>query len=120
MRADQLARLESILEGLINVALNDADPDNWVGSGKVPREMTQQERGDARWCRSLALGSISLTMQVQRLMECQLGDLSGQALPTVDAQAAAEETEEAEIKRYEHAAAKVLARAQARTGHDQR
>ena len=59
-------------------------------------------------------------MQVQRMMECQLCDPSGQTLPAVEAQAAAEETEEAEIKRYEHAAAKVLARAQARTGHDQR
>ena len=120
MRADQLARLEVVLDSLINVAISDADPTHWVGAGKRPGEMTQQGRGDARWCRSLALGSISLTMQVQRLMECQLGDLSGQVLPVVDAQAAAEETEEAEIKRYEHAAAKVLARAQARTGHDQR
>lgn len=113
MRPDQLTRIESLRDRLLEVALKDADPDNWIGKGKKPDELTREERGDAKWCRSLAVQTVALTMQVQRLM---LNPVTGHAAvpsePDKPAEVEAEvDTVEAEIQRYETAAAEVLTRA---------
>lgn len=107
MRADQIARLEALRDRLVEVALSDADPDHWIGAGLNPGEMTREERGDAKWCRSLAVSTVALTMQVQRMM--------ADAAPKKAAAAAAAETDEeeaveADIAHYEKAAAAVLDR----------
>lgn len=110
MRPDQLLRIESLRDRLLEVALKDADPDNWIGTGKKPDEMTREERGDAKWCRSLAVQTVALTMQVQRLM---LNPVTGNAAVANEPDKSADETDtvEAEIARYETAAAEVLTRA---------
>jgi hypothetical protein len=103
MRTDQLARLEALRDRLLEVAISDADPDNWTACGSKPKDMSKDERGDAKWCRSLAVSTVALTMQVQRLM---LSQAAGS-----EVQANEEETVEAEMARYEVAATRVLARA---------
>jgi hypothetical protein len=116
MRTDQLTRLEALRDRLIEVAVVDADPTNWTAFGKRPCEMTKDERGDAKWCRSLAVQTVALTMQVQRLMQ---NPVAGNAT-VPDQPAAPQEDEEAgidaEIKRYESAAADVLTRARSGNG----
>jgi hypothetical protein len=119
MRAEQLTRLETLRDRLLEVALSDADPANWIGADKKPKEMTRDERGDAKWCRSLAVQTVSLTMQVQRLMQNPIA--GGAAVPDEPAKPEQDEGEtvEAEIERYERAASEVLARA-ARGGRGKR
>jgi len=116
MRTDQLTRLETLRDTLLERALVDADPKNWIGGCKAPAEMQREERGDAKWCRSLAVQTVALTMQVQRLMQ---NPVAGGAVvanePAKPEQQAEEETVEAEIDRYEKAAAQVLKKA--RTGN---
>lgn len=118
MRPDQLARLESLRDRLVERALNDADPANWVAGDKVPKDMTRDERGDAKWCRLLAVSSVSLTLQVQRLMTDAAA--GGAIVPDQPDVSDAAETDpvEAEVARFEAAAAEVLAARAVRAARD--
>lgn len=110
MSPDQLIRLESLRDKLMERAIVDADPANWAAGDKAPKDMTREERGDAKWCRGLAINTVSLAMQVQRLM---LNPTAGGALVPDKMDPAEpeaqEETIEAEVARFEEAAAQVLA-----------
>lgn len=110
MTPDQIARLEALRDRLVDRALVDADPLNWVAGKKAPNEMTRDERGDAKWCRSLATSTVALTMQVQRLLQNPIA--GGAVVPDKpDAPPQDEEQSvEAEIARYEQAASEVLAK----------
>ena len=112
MKPEQLTRLMSLSDRLIEASLIDADPGNWTANGLKPMEMSKEERGDAKWCRSLAVSTVALAMQVQRLLHRPLmGDaFMGGNLNQFDGMDE-EETVESEISRYEQAAAKVLSKA---------
>jgi hypothetical protein len=60
MNQDQLKRLTKLSEKLADVALSDADPENWVGHGVLPMDLTAADRGDAVWCRKVALSTLSV------------------------------------------------------------
>ena len=109
MTPDQLTRLEALRDRLVERALVDADPVNWVGGKKAPKAMTREERGDAKWCRSLATSTVALAMQVQRLL---LNPTAGGALVPDKPDAPAADDEEAgvdaDIQRFEKAAVAVL------------
>lgn len=109
MRPDQLSRLETLRDKLVERALIDADPANWVAGCKAPAEMTREERGDAKWCRNLATSTVALAMQVNRMMSNPTA--GGAVVPDQPDTAPADEGEtvEAEVARYEAAAAEVLA-----------
>lgn len=111
MSPDQLARLEALRDRLVDRSMIDADPINWVACDKLPKDMTQTERGDAKWCRGLAINTVALTMQVNRLLQNPV--TGGAAVPDKPGQAEPDEAEtvEAEISRYEQAASAVLKRA---------
>lgn len=57
MRPDQLQRLQDLSEKLADRFLLEADPDEWPGNGKGPADLTQQERGDAYWCKKNAMAT---------------------------------------------------------------
>lgn len=57
MRQDQLQRLQALSEKLADRFLLEADPTEWPGEGKVPADLTQQERGDAYWCKKNAMAT---------------------------------------------------------------
>ena len=103
MTPNQMGRLKALRDRLVETALVDADPQNWSANGKAPHEMTRDERGDAKWCRGLAVQTVALTMQVQRLVEA--GGAAGKAAdpPAPDDPVASE------IQRFESAAAELLA-----------
>ncbi|MGL4576901.1 MAG: hypothetical protein ACRCV9_19090 [Burkholderiaceae bacterium] len=111
MRPDQLKRLEFLRDRLVDVAIIDADPDNWTAHGKKPAEMTKEERGDAKWCRGLAVQTVALTMQVQRMLENT--STGGAIVPSNPAPAMKDEAQELEeeIARYEAAASQAIDRA---------
>lgn len=68
MRDDQRKRLQALSERMAEVALSDCDPDNWTAAGQLARDMTQQERGDAYWCRKNAATSLMLLEKLERLV----------------------------------------------------
>lgn len=58
MRPDQVARLEKLVEQLADRFLLEADPTMWPGQpGLPPAQWTEQERGDAWWCKKNAMGT---------------------------------------------------------------
>lgn len=116
MRPDQLDRLTSLHDRLLEVALTDADPQNWIGAGKKPSELSRDERGDAKWCRSLAVQTVALTMHVTRLLQNPVtgGAVVPDAPPAKPAEGEPEDME-AEIQRFEQAASQVLERAAGKT-----
>jgi hypothetical protein len=117
VRTDQIERLETLRDRLVERSLIDADPANWIAGNKQPGEMTREERGDAKWCRGLAVTTVALTMQVTRLLQNpQTGGAIVPDKPPEPGQPEPneEETVEAEIQRYERAAAAVVSKAASR------
>lgn len=113
MRQDQFERLQALSDKLTDVVLTDADPAGWVGNGKLPKDLTQQERGDAYWCRKMAVATLSVLNRVAVLTDIvreQSNAGNGAAKVSADA-----ETLDAEIKAAEKDAAKLLDKLQRRT-----
>ena len=69
MTPEHYARLQDLGDKLVDVVLIDANPDNWVGKGLNPNQLTQQERGDAYWCRKMAVASLSVLTKIANLTE---------------------------------------------------
>ena len=57
MRDDQRKRLQDLSERLADTFILEADPGEWPGDGKPPADLTQQERGDAYWCKKNAMAT---------------------------------------------------------------
>lgn len=72
MTPGQLKRLADLENRLIDVALSDADPDNWTANGTILADMTSEQRGDAAWCRKTAVQTVALLIRVQQLRSPQL------------------------------------------------
>lgn len=102
MRPDQASRLEALSERLAEQALLDADPANWTAAGKIGQDMTVEERGSAVWDRKLAVQTVSLLMRVEVLRQSKPAPPSG---------ISADDDPEAEIRRAEKEAARLVAQA---------
>src|SRR5690606_38994585 len=53
----QKAKLQELAEKLADTFIVEADPENWSGHGKLPQDMTTQERGNRHWDRKGAMGT---------------------------------------------------------------
>lgn len=71
MRDDQRKRLGDLSERLAEQAIGDADPSNWDGDGQTPVDMDRDTRGNAVWCRKLALQTLAVLASVERLREAK-------------------------------------------------
>lgn len=107
MRPDQLERLNELSDMLGDVLLDEIDPREWPGAGKMPRDLDKQERGDRYWCKKNAAATLMLVSKV--------GDLTKNALLSkynTDDDAHLDD----EINRAEKEAAKLLAQLQDKAG----
>lgn len=69
LRPDQIAMLNDLAERLADVFITEADPVNWTGAGRLPCDMSPQERGDRHWDRKGAMGTggvLNTTLQLIR------------------------------------------------------
>lgn len=106
MTPEQYLRLQELSAKLTDTVLFDADPDNWIGKGIAPKDLSQQQRGDAYWCRKLAVSSLSVLTRVAGLTDLiqkQRNAGNGAAVVTDE-----ESTLDAEINAAEKEAAKLL------------
>lgn len=100
MTPEQLKRLADLEYRLTDVALNDADPENWTANGITLAEMTSEQRGDAAWCRKTAVQTVALLIRIQQL-----------AQPVASrAPVNPEQSEESLIKKAEREAAALMER----------
>lgn len=78
MRPDQIERLKSLSEGLADVVLDEANPENWPGTGKTMAELTREERGDRHWSKKNAAATMTLLVKVMSIT----GHIQGGTLPS--------------------------------------
>jgi len=113
MTPEQYLRLQELSAKLTDVVLFDADPDNWIGKGVAPKDLSQQQRGDAYWCRKLAVSSLSVLTRVAGLTDLiQKQSNAGNGAAGVTEE---EATLDAEINAAEKEAAKLLDQLQRRS-----
>lgn len=105
MRDDQIKRLKALSEGLADVVLEEANPDNWPGAGKSLADLSREERGDRHWSKKNAAASMTLLVKVISIT----GHVQGGTLPKGDT----EEDLEAMQAKAESEALALLERAQA-------
>lgn len=68
MTPEQRARLDAVSRRIAEVAIRDADPDNWTGGDQPLSEMDRPTRGDAQWCRKTAVQTVALLARVETLL----------------------------------------------------
>lgn len=57
MRPDQIARIQELSEQLADRFILEADPTEWPGAGTPPAEWSQEDRGNAYWCKKNAMAT---------------------------------------------------------------
>ncbi|MDQ0035841.1 hypothetical protein J2W30_003609 [Variovorax boronicumulans] len=68
MKQEQFERLQALHEKLVDVFLDEADPDKWPGQGIALASMDAQTRGDRYWSKKNAVATIALTQRIQTLV----------------------------------------------------
>lgn len=99
MRQDQLVRLLNLSEKVGEVFLEEADPDNWNGSGTPMSEMDAKLRGDRLWDKKNAVQTGALLARILDLADRDIGRAPD---PKED-----DDTEQ-EISRYERKAKELI------------
>jgi hypothetical protein len=102
---DQIARLKDLADGLVEVFLEEADPEAWPGAGQGPGTWTKEMRGDRVWHKKGAQATAGVLRHALELI--------ARGAPEQGA-APAEPDEDAEIERFEREAQKHVERALAR------
>lgn len=117
MRQDQFERLVALSEKLTEALLLEIDPEQWPGSGLSPMAMDQQTRGDRYWCKKNAAATLTLIMKNNSLFDLIRRQAPGNDQPqSVPAEESEDEGMDAEIRRAEREAARLLERAQKAAG----
>lgn len=68
MKQEQFERLQALHEKLVDVFLDEADPDKWPGYGIALATMDAKTRGDRYWSKKNAVATIALTQRIQSLV----------------------------------------------------
>lgn len=107
MRQDQFDKLQALSERLTDVALDEADPDQWPGAGWKPSELTKEQRGDRYWSKKNAVATFSLIGRIHQLTD-HIREASAGGGADAGAVKEPEEDLDAEINAAEKEAAKLL------------
>ena len=67
MREDQIDKLQALSEELTDVFLFEAAPKSWPGAGVLPRDMSQEDRGDRYWCKKNAVATMAIVVRIESL-----------------------------------------------------
>lgn len=68
MRQDQIERLRELEETLIDVYLDEADPENWAGEGNMGPQLTKEQRGARYWDKKNAVATVVLAQETRKLI----------------------------------------------------
>jgi len=118
MRQDQFEKLQRLQDKILDVFLEEADPDNWPGRGLKLAQMDPQTRGDLYWCRKVATSAAALYGRAEAMIgRVQLaGAGTTPASPGDSEEDEVQEQMDGELKHYEQAAKKLLAEVQGGKG----
>jgi hypothetical protein len=107
MRQDQYERLQKLCEKLMDVFLDEADPDSWPGAGVPVGQLDQKSRGDRYWVKKNAVGTASLIQRGAALMG-RTQDATAAGTGSPEAVSESESSLDKEIAQAEREAAKLL------------
>lgn len=74
MRPEHKRRLAAVQDKLVEVLLDELDPDEWPGAGLKPSQMDKDTRGDRYWCKKNAGATFALVNLNERMLD---GDIRG-------------------------------------------
>jgi hypothetical protein len=108
MRQDQFEQLQQRAEQLVDVFLNESDPEKWPGKGIEPANMDKGTRGDRYWCKKDAVATLACAQRITNLLQVirerqlpvdQPGAVGedGEPEDSLDAEVAAAEAEAAQL-----------------------
>lgn len=109
MREEQYQRLHALQEKLLDLAIDEGNPETWTAFGIPVKDLTKDQRGDRYWCKKNAVATFSLTMKVGSL----LGMIERSKAPVDDQEGEVEGDGllDEEIKAAEKEAARMLKKA---------
>lgn len=110
MRHDQLTRLISLEEKLVDMFLEEADPQQWSGAGIQIAAMDKQTRGDRYWCKRNAAATGALAVRVADMIIDPEGKPASGSTVQVPADGSGEDQLEAEIVDAERQAEMLMAK----------
>ncbi len=102
MRQDQFERLQALSEKLLDVFIDEADPEHWPGKGLKLGAMDAQTRGDLYWVRKTAAAVLVLETRVSnRIGQAQVSGAGTTPAAPADDQPTAEDGLESELQAAE-------------------
>lgn len=112
MRQDQFEALQQRAEQLVDLFLQESNPDKWPGKGLEPGQMDQQTRGDRYWCKKDAVATLACAQRIGSLVDLARRKTAwGEAAPEAVVEQGADELD-AEIRKAEKEAKAILNRMQ--------
>ena len=107
MRQDQFESLQKRAEQLVDLFIQESDPDKWPGAGIEPANMEKGTRGDRYWCKKDAVATLACAQRIVSLVDSvRAKTAAGEATP--GAVTDDEEELEAEMQAAEVEAARIL------------
>jgi hypothetical protein len=107
MRQDQFERLQLLSEKLMDVFLEEGDPENWPGHGLKVAAMDVQTRGDRYWTKKNAAATGVLFTKVDNMISTTHERGAG-TTPAANPEADGETQLDANIASAEKEAAKLM------------
>lgn len=105
MRQDQYVKMQALSEEIADQAIMDMNPKNWDGYGQAPKDLSKEDRGNAYWCRKMAVATIAVLTRVAVLKNTVS---AGRAPDSVEDESSLDE----EIAKYESEAKQLLSKVQ--------
>lgn len=117
MRQDQFERLTEYAEKLIDVLVQEMNPESWPGHGIDPNKMDAQTRGDRFWAKKNPIATVTLAMKLNSLIDLSRRQTAGEGgAAAVEDHPDADDGLDGEIKRTEKEAARLLDKIQRAAG----
>ena len=109
MRQDQFERLQTLSEKLLDVFIDEADPEHWPGKGLKLGAMDAQTRGDLYWVRKTAAAVLALESRVStRIGQAQVSGAGTTPAAPVGDQPPDDDGIESELQAAEKQAASLM------------
>lgn len=69
MRQDQFESLQKRAEQLVDLFIQESDPEKWPGAGIEPANMDKGARGDRYWCKKDAVATLACAQRIVSLID---------------------------------------------------
>lgn len=109
MRQDQYEKLQKLQDKILDVFIEEADPEHWPGKGLKIGAMDAQTRGDLYWVRKTAVSAAMLFNRVEAMVH-RVQLMGAGTAPPVEEGSAAQQEEESQLDQQVRAAEKEGAR----------